>query len=449
MKLLYPSPKLTNVIFVLIKAILAIILFVAAFYSVAHAQTTSSQELVFRNGVLQSGTAGANNAVYRFPSVMTGIDGLVKINGRSSSMVQLVTIDLTTTGFEKAFQPQVTYGNNNTSPAGNTDWWMEFQISFVKAGTNTAASVSAFDVTGLDIDGNNDKISEYQTYYGLQSYTLESNTVLKVSTIQDLVNGLLTNVAKRFDGTTKTCDGVDTSVTACMTTNKYVNTNSFKVRTGAKSTGVSGAADRMYSLWFKSFAYDQGITNLLPVTLINWNAAYTNSIIALKWTTTSETNSSHFIVERSFDGVEYSDIAMLFAAGNSSISINYSYSDKIPANNSGIIYYRLKMVDMDGRYKASDVRIVRIGKSADGVKILAYPNPVVNDVRITIPQNWQGKTVSYQLSNANGQVIRSYTVQYASQTEVIAMSQVPAGMYIMRVTNGSETAVQSVVKSAR
>ena len=50
---------------------------------------------VFKNGVLQSGTAGANNAVYRFPSVITGIDALVKINGRSSSMVQLVTIDLT------------------------------------------------------------------------------------------------------------------------------------------------------------------------------------------------------------------------------------------------------------------------------------------------------------------------------------------------------------------
>ena len=107
------------------------------------------------------------------------------------------------------------------------------------------------------------------------------------------------------------------------------------------------------------------------------------------------------------------------------------------------------MADMDGRYKTSDIRIVRIGKSADAVKVIAYPNPVVNDVRVTIPQSWQGKTISYQLSNASGQIIKSYTVQYASQTEVIAMSQVPAGMYIMRVMNGNETAVQSVVKAAR
>ena len=66
---------------------------------------------------------------------------------------------------------------------------------------------------------------------------------------------------------------------------------------------------------------------------------------------------------------------------------------------------------MDGRYKTSDIRVVRIGTTGSDVKILAYPNPVVNDVRITIPQNWQGKQISYQLTNTNGQVMKSYTVQ--------------------------------------
>jgi len=444
MKLLYPS-KPATIFLTAIKAALVIIFLIAGFYTVANAQT--SQELVFKNPVLQSGTAGANNAVYRFPSVMTGIDALIKINGRSSSMVQLVTIDLENTGFEKAFQPQVTYGSNNTSPAGYSDWWMEFQISFVQSNTSIAAAVSKFNVTGLDIDGNNDKISEYQTYYGLQSYTLESNTKLTVSTIQELISNLLTNVAKRFDGPVANCDGVDTSKTANMTTNTYVNTNSFRLRTGAVSTGASGAADRMYSLWFKAFTYQTAVTSTLPVTLINWNAALSNNNIALKWTTTTEKNASHFIVERSFDGIEYSDAAMIFANGNSDININYSYNDKVPARNTGIIYYRLKMVDNDGIYKVTDVRIVRIGKSGEAVKVIAYPNPVVNDLRITVPQSWQGKTISYQLTNSNGQVMRSYTVQNAGQTEIIGMSQVPAGMYIVRVINGTETAVQSVVKS--
>jgi len=448
MKLLYPSPKFTGFILSFVKAVLTVIFMIAACYSVAYSQQTST-ELVFKNAALQSGAAGADNAVYRFPAVMTGVDALVKINGRSSSMVHLLSIDLTTTGFEKAFQPQVTYGSNNTTPSGNTEWWMEFQVSFVQANTNTPAVINSFNVTGLDIDGDGDKIREYQTYYGLKSYTLEKQSVLSVSNLLETLLGILTNVGKRFDGPATNYKDVDTSATTVMTTNSYENTNSFRVRTGAKSTGVSNAADRMYSLWFKAFSYQSAVISFLPVTLINWNAAYTNNNIALKWTTTEERNASHFIIERSFDGIEYSDVAMLFAAGNSDINNYYTYNDKVPAGNSGIIYYRLKMVDMDGRYKTSDVRIVRIGKSADGVKILAYPNPVVNDVRITIPQNWQGKQVSYQLTNANGQVIKSYTVQYASQTEIINMEQSPAGMYIMRVINGNETAVQAVVKSAR
>jgi hypothetical protein len=446
MKLLYPRQTFTSFILSIVKTVLVIIFLVAGFYSV-----TNAQEFNFKNGVLVSGAAGQDGAIYRFSSVSSGIDGLIKINGRSSSMVSLVTIDLTNSGFDKAFQPQVTYGNN-TSPAGTTDWWMEFQVSFVQANTNVPAVLTSFDVSGLDIDGNNDKISEYASFYGLQSFLLEKNSVLKVTTIKqkdDGNGGKDKNIGERFDGPVTNYTNVDTLATTVMVTNTFLATNSFRMRTGAKSTGVSGAADRMYSFWFKSFFFQAPITTLLPVTLINWNATFANSTVSLKWTTTVERNASHFIIERSFDGSEYSDIAMLFAAGNSEINIDYAYADKVPAGNSGTIYYRLKMVDLDGRSKTSDIRVVRIGTTGSDVKILAYPNPVVNDVRVTIPQNWQGKQVSYQLTNANGQVIKSYTVQNANQTEVIAMSQVPAGMYVVRVVKAGETAVQPIVKSAK
>jgi hypothetical protein len=444
MKFLYPAQLANSVLSTIVKAAIAIALLVTSF-SVLNAQTTA-KELVFQNGSLVSGVAGTDNAIYRFPSVMSGVDAMVKINGRSSAMVQLVSIDLTNTGFDKAFQPQVTYGNN-TSPAGNTDWWMEFQVSFVKAGTSSAVPVSAFSVTSLDIDGNNDKISEYQSYYGLSTYTLEQATSLVATSIQETVNGKLTTVGKRFDGPVTNYTDIDTSATTVMATINYSNTSSFRLRTGAKSTGVSGAADRMYSLWFKSFAYDVPVTGLLPVTLINWTAALNNNNVSLKWSTTVERNSNYFIVERSFDGNAYSDAAMVFAAGNSDILVNYAYNDKIPAGSNGLIYYRLKMVDLDGNYKMSPVKVVRVGQAAETTKISTYPNPVVNEVRVTVPQSWQGKPVTYQVVAANGQSVKSYSVKFASQTETINMSQVPAGMYVVRVINGNESAVQSVVKT--
>lgn len=193
--------------------------------------------------------------------------------------------------------------------------------------------------------------------------------------------------------------------------------------------------------------YQLPVTSVLPATLINWDVTYNNNVVSLKWTTTMERNTSHFMVERSLDGIEYSDAAMLTTAGNSDLKRNYSFDDKIPSGTAGVIYYRLTLFIKDGSTRTSDVRIVRIGKTSETVKMIAYPNPVVTDVRITIPQNWQDKKVDYQLVNTNGQIIKSFSLQHAGQTEVISMAQVPAGMYIMKVSNGDEISSQAIVKS--
>src|SRR5215475_2029111 len=113
---------------------------------------SNSNDLQFRNAKLESGIAGKDGAVYRFSQVNNDVDALVKITGRSSSQVKLVSIDITNTGWDNAFQPQVTYGNGRTN--GATDYWMEFEISFVEKGKTSPVTVSSFNVTGLDIDGN-------------------------------------------------------------------------------------------------------------------------------------------------------------------------------------------------------------------------------------------------------------------------------------------------------
>src|SRR5882724_935704 len=198
---------------------LALVISVSGF-----AGSSNGPELVFRNATLASGTAGADGAIYRFPHVANGIDALVKINGRSSSLVQLVSIDLTNTGWDKAFQPQVTYNNGNT-PAGNTDWWMEFGISFVQSNTTTAVNVSDFDVTALDIDGDGSKLQEYVSFYKQDKYTCEINTALTVTNLLETILGILNLNGKKFLGPVKQYSGIDTSATDVMTTNSYKNAN--------------------------------------------------------------------------------------------------------------------------------------------------------------------------------------------------------------------------------
>lgn len=84
--------------------------------------------------------------------------------------------------------------------------------------------------------------------------------------------------------------------------------------------------------------------------------------IDLKWSTETETNLSHFIVERSTDGTTFSNAALVFAYGNTSAKSDYAFADNISKVQTGTVYYRISSIANDGANQASDIRIIRIGK---------------------------------------------------------------------------------------
>lgn len=405
----------------------------------------NAQELSFKDPVLESGTANADGAVYRFSKVNSKVDALVTINGRSSSLVKLVNLDMKTTGHGKAFQPQVTY-NNNSTPGGITDWWMEFKISFVNTGTNTPAVVDSFRITALDIDGNGDKINEWVSFYNIKSYLFEQTTQLVGTNIWELLGLVNTLVGRKFEGPRTNYTNIDTNATNVMVTNMYQNANEFRMRTGGHSVGPNSSADRMYSFWFRSFNYQAPQVFSLPLVLNEFSATLNNKKVNLNWVTGKEKALSHFVIERSVNGIDYSDAGIVIANGNSNVKIDYNFADAINTKASGVIYYRLKMVDQDGRFQHSPVRLIRIGEEKQNVTVAAYPNPVTSELRITIPTSWQNKTISFDLYNANGQLVKHIVSGKASQTEVLNVNELMSGAYIMKVVNGTETAVQKIVK---
>lgn len=407
----------------------------------------SAQELSFKDPELSSGIDKQDGAVYRFKNVITSggpnVDALVKINGRSSSQVKLLDIDTKSTGHNKAFQPQITYGDNN-SPAGITDWWMEFEINFVSSNNGAVAKVDSFRVTAIDLDGNGDKINEWVSFYDNKAYTFESNTLLQALNLLDVLGGL---IGKQFNGPVTNFVDIDTSSTSVMVTNLYQNKSSFRIRTGAHSTGANGAADRMYSFWFKSFNYQAPATFHLPLVLNQFNATLSNKKVNLNWVTGMEKELSHFVIERSVNGVDYVEAGKVSAKGSSNVKIDYSYQDPLNSGVKGMIYYRLRMVDIDNKYQYSPVRVIRVAELNDEVKILAYPNPVTTELRVTLPQDWQNTKLSFALYNVNGQLVKQVINNRSGQTETINVSDVPAGLYMMKVNNGDQSAVQRIVKT--
>jgi hypothetical protein len=194
---------------------------------------------------------------------------------------------------------------------------------------------------------------------------------------------------------------------------------------------------------------DFGFTgNPLPLTLVSFTAQLNNNNQAdLKWTTVSETNLSHFVIEKSTDGIHFSDATTVFATGDATDKTNYNVQDNIDPNQSPFIYYRLRSVDIDGKTYLSAIRILRISKQPDhNIKIIAYPNPVTNELRVTIPSDWQNKKVTYELFQANGQVAKKTESANSNQTETLNVNSLASGFYIVRVTCNSETALQKIVK---
>lgn len=395
-------------------------------------------ELVFMNPVLESGTPGADGAKYRFSNVATNLDAVVEINGRSSVNVTLSSMDTTGAGlgYDKAFQP--TLGIAGTAPANST-WWMSFKMTFYKAGTNNKKNITKFYVTGLDIDGDGQSLSEWtemDKITSIDSAWVNSLTFTKLGSSGQgddyKVEGIVTNAP-----------GIDTTATNVMATYRYDNKDNIEFTIGARTgNSTTSAGQRLNSLWFKYFI----INPALPVKLVSFTAMLNDNKADLKWTSASEINVSHYVIEKSYDGKNFQDAAVVFAYGSETEKANYSYSDNLGNAINGIVYYRLHSVDIDKKGQYSDTRIIRVGGTEKEVTILTYPNPTTHELRITIPSNWQNKKVSYELFNYNGQLAKRTETPGASQTQTLDLSKLTPGFYIVKVSCNDEVVQQRIIK---
>jgi hypothetical protein len=101
-------------------------------------------------------------------------------------------------------------------------------------------------------------------------------------------------------------------------------------------------------------------TTVTPVELLSFTGSKVADHITLMWVTALEENSSYFSIEKSDDGINFSEIGTVNAQGNSSNPVTYEFEDR--QFNSGS-YYRLRMVDKDGSYKYSSVQFLETGSN--------------------------------------------------------------------------------------
>lgn len=171
-----------------------------------------------------------------------------------------------------------------------------------------------------------------------------------------------------------------------------------------------------------------GTGNALPIILSAFNVNQVESDIVLTWTTSSEINSAHFSVEWSTDGRSFSGLERIEAQGNSNEKINYRYIHNQPA--TGVNFYRLMQVDIDGSFEYSEVKTIRVTVDTED-DVIVYPTAVEQKLSIQIP-TVDGE-MSIEIVDMGGNIVSDITVIPTDVVQTVDMSQFASGIYVVRV----------------
>lgn len=178
----------------------------------------------------------------------------------------------------------------------------------------------------------------------------------------------------------------------------------------------------------------------LPVKLVSFTGMRGKDANLLQWSTATEVNTDHFTVERSNSGSNFTGIATMPAAGNSSQLLQYSFLDH--SASAITYYYRLKMVDKDG--KAAFSNTIMLGAALSSIKNTLAPNPVKkgNQVTLLIQSNDAIETI-FTVYSAEGRAVIKKTVKLSagSNSIVIPTGGLNTGIYFVRCINTNKLVV--------
>lgn len=224
-------------------------------------------------------------------------------------------------------------------------------------------------------------------------------------------------------------------------TTSYITTNTANGIGGQSRTGGPRAANGVGS---DGIGVISSTVAVLPLRLIAFNAAQHPAGVLLNWKTQMEENVSHFEIEKSVTGSGFEKLGTVKASGGLQTTQNYSLVDpKIPAVTT---YYRLKMVDLDGKYTISNTIVVKAANTT-GVSVDVYPNPVTSSATVYVKSDITG-TATLRVMNMQGATLMMQNAGVSRGENAISLNKLPslsAGVYSLQVSVNGNTYVTKMM----
>jgi hypothetical protein len=358
------------------------------------------------NDGIADGTSGADG----WSDTIDGLASLNLPNSDGAGPADYLDIDADDDGLTDNVEGQSTAGyqlpsGNDADGDGIDDIYDNNDAAFAGNANN---GITPYNHDGTDNPDYTDTDSDNDTVNDLKEGTGD-------------VNATLTNTADTDgDGL---IDQFDIFNLNTETTNLENNVTIAGMGNGGSPTGPVSAGSNVLANQTPGGAPNRDWRNsvfVLPVTFIDVRLTVAGSNYIVSWTVADELNVKEYIVERSFDGVNFIAAGTVVYRNNGGGQQTYSFNDVSSLGNNGAVYYRIRQVDIDGRFMISKVVLYKEGNKKTGLRV--FGNPVsTNEVILNISAERSG-IAEIRLLDMKGRVLASQKNNIGNGNTTIKLS---------------------------
>jgi hypothetical protein len=386
---------------------------------ISFSRAIAQPDYVFDTYSLIGGTHLQVGAQYRYTSVKPGVDAIVTITNMVGG-AYLDSLDRVATGFLEAFQPLV-----HIPPYSNG--YVEFNFQFVHAGTVIPFPQTEVPVTPIDIDGHSspgDILQEYDAVDlgsgGYVDYDALGNEITVSYPSGTWVQG------KNIAG--PEYPGVDTSIGArkVMYTAVNGNVSSMMLRSGADNNSPSSIG-RYRSIYFMKFFYPHSV--LAAPNLTKFTGNRKGQEVELIWNLSPNNALQKVLVERAYSQTSFVSIGDIALNAPGNISGDYHFKDN--KLEYGIVYYRLKFININGGIRYSNVLSFRLNDEIHAA-FKIYPTVISDKATVNLTTTKAGQGSLQVLDEKGRLVLQKYFDLQAGENNISVngFNSLPHGTYV-------------------
>lgn len=339
------------------------------------------------------------------------------------------------------------------------------RIGTVGTGTPTTAGQTITNLPGLPVNIDPGQFVLLDLNPGIAGpdvlyFTEDNNGIQKYSLVSGtwVLNGTLGNGSDDYRYFTAKVSG--SSVTIYITRGGG-NTNTIKGGELVSLTDASGyngtfsatptviASSVTDKTAFRGVAFVP-TEAVLPINLVSFSAGKVNKDVQLMWTATDARNFSHFEVERSMDGLTFTVAGNVQLQQGSIVNTQYSFTDPgilDKATPHEVLYYRLRMADIDGHSEYSKIVRVKVHENSAGF-VTVYPDPFVSEINLRMGITNAGK-VNMCLSDLFGKIVQQMQLLVPAgenTIKVLPPANLQKGIYLLKVQANDKVTTVKLIK---